>query len=80
MEYAWQVSLRAAQSETDLKKIQEKVIETESAIFLRTQELRASNDSRAERTAMEAALTELLRIKREKLKWPPVTPLPSSGA
>jgi hypothetical protein len=75
MDYTWQASLREAQSETDPKKLIEKLCEVEELIYTRSQEI--ANSKGEESAAMTAALQELLRIRSEKLGWPGVD---SSGA
>ena len=72
MDYpSWQRPLQEAWSESDVKIVEEKVFETEAAIFERSQELAASSNGDQEREAMKRGLAELLKIKTEKLKWPP---------
>jgi hypothetical protein len=68
MDYPWQAPLREAQSETDPKKLIEKLCEVEELIYARSQEIASSKGD--ESTAMNAALRELLRIRSEKLGWP----------
>jgi hypothetical protein len=66
----WEKPLREALSECDLRKLVEKVHETEAAMFIRWQELAATADGHLELAAMRRAADALLRIKTEKLKWP----------
>ncbi len=42
-------------------------------MFLRAQQLDASEAHRTERAAIEQAAEELLRIKTEKLGWPAIS-------
>jgi hypothetical protein len=67
---SWEGLVREARAERDLKKAREKVEEAETAMFLRAQELRNSNDGHVEMEAMRRAANEILRIKNEKLGWP----------
>jgi len=68
----WHVPLREAQAETDPRRIHEKVMEAESVIFKRSQELANASDGHAERVAIKQGLDELLRIKTETLNWPDI--------
>jgi hypothetical protein len=69
---SWQGPLRDAQQEDDPAKAREKVDQAETAIFFRGKELRNAPDGQAEREAMQRGIEELLRIKSEKLGWPPL--------
>lgn len=81
MDYpSWQMPLREAQTANDIEVVEKKVFEAEAAIFERTQELAESTDGDHEREAIERGLAELLKLKTEKLKWPPVFPDGSNGA
>jgi hypothetical protein len=72
LRFPWEKPLLEAQSETDLKKLAEKVEAAETAIFLRLSELSNSHDGEQELEALQRAARELLIIKNEKLKWPRV--------
>jgi hypothetical protein len=71
---SWQVPLREAQSQTDLETVHQKVMEAEGAMWIRMQELAASNDYQ-ESLAIERACRELLTIKTKKLGWPSIDPM-----
>jgi len=70
---AWQPEYRAALLEVDPKKLLELVHAAEGAIFNRLQELAQSSDSpdnKAERQAIQDALSNLRVLQREKLSFP----------
>jgi hypothetical protein len=70
---AWQNEYQAALLELDPKKLLERVHAAETAIFNRLQELAQSPnspDQKAERQAIEDALSGLKVIKRDKLDFP----------
>jgi hypothetical protein len=48
----------------------EHVLEAEGAIFVRLQELKSSQDHNRERAEIEEAVSDLLKIKTERLGWP----------
>lgn len=74
MEYpSWQKPLRSALLETDTKLLGEKVDAAEAALLLRSRELAVSADRYKELAMIEAAIQELLRIKRERLGWPAIS-------
>jgi hypothetical protein len=66
----WQREYKAAILELDPKKILERVQLAEAAIFNRLQAISVSQDSRAERQAIEDALGGLRVLKRESLGFP----------
>jgi hypothetical protein len=70
--FSWQQPLLDAQSETDLQKLTSKVEAAETAIFLRVSALSKSSDGQQELESLHQAAQDLLRIKTERLKWPPV--------
>jgi hypothetical protein len=72
LRFPWEKSLLEAQSETDLKKLAEKVDAAETVIFLRLSELSNSHGGEQELEALQRAARELLIIKNEKLGWPRV--------
>jgi hypothetical protein len=72
LRFPWEEPLLEAQSETDLKKLAEKVEAAETAIFLRLSELSNSHGGEQELEALQRAARELLTIKNEKLGWPRV--------
>jgi hypothetical protein len=49
------------------------ILAVEEAMFLRAQQLDASEAHRTERAAIEQAAEELLSIKTEKLGWPAIS-------
>ena len=66
----WQPEYQAALLELDRKQLTERVREAETAIFNRLQALSGSNNSHAEKQAIEDALGGLRVIKRETLGFP----------
>jgi hypothetical protein len=72
LRFPWEKPLLEAQSQSDLKKLSEKVEAAETAIFLRLSELSNSRDGQQELQALQRAARELLIIKHEKLRWPRV--------
>jgi hypothetical protein len=68
----WQSAYRSALRETDLTRLAELVVLAESAIFLRFQQLGDSPADQQERQAMQDAADNLLPIKTDKLKFPPI--------
>jgi hypothetical protein len=77
MFYPWWIVVQRAQQEHDRSKLHECVLKAEEAIFERTQQLHASGDEPAveeERRHLRTATSELLKIKTDRLKWPPVAP------
>jgi hypothetical protein len=66
----WQAEYQAALLELDPKQLLERVKAAETAIFNRLQVLSGSNNSRAERQAIEDALASLRVLKRESLGFP----------
>jgi hypothetical protein len=66
----WQPEYQAALLEFDPKQVIERVKEAETAIFNRLQVLSGSNDSHAERQAIEDALAGLRVVKRDNLGFP----------
>jgi len=66
----WQPEYQAALLEFDPKQVIERVKEAETAIFNRLQSLLGSDNSQAERLAIEDALVGLRVIKRENLGFP----------
>ena len=70
MSLPWLAPLEAAKTETDMEKVHQHVLEAESAIVRRTQEISEFGASDEERQAVDHALKELLAIKTKKLNWP----------
>jgi len=66
----WQRQYQAALMELDRKKLPERVLEAENAIFQRLQSLAVSRNGMAERQAIEDALGSLRVLKREQLDFP----------
>ena len=70
---AWQPEYKAALLELDPKKLRERVQAAEEAIFNRLQELAQNSNSqenKAERQAIEDALTNIRVLQRDKLGFP----------
>jgi len=70
---AWQKAYQAALLELDPKELLERVHAAQTAIFTRLQELAQSPnspDQKAERRAIEDALSGLRVMKRDKLDFP----------
>lgn len=72
--YPWLRVFQQAQEESELSQLHARVMDAESAILARLQELRSRDASdpeiRSESLEIRSALTGLLRIKTERLKWP----------
>jgi hypothetical protein len=68
----WRPVYESALRETDLTRLAVLVALAESAIFLRFQQLGDSRTDQEERQAMQDAADNLLPIKTEKLKFPPI--------
>ena len=66
----WQLEYQAALLELDPKQLIERVKAAETAIFNRLQLLSGSNNSHAERQAIEDALASLRVLKRDTLGFP----------
>jgi hypothetical protein len=66
----WQLEYQAALLELDPKQLMERVKAAETAIFNRLQVISGSNDSHAERQAIEDALAGLRVLKRDNLGFP----------
>lgn len=64
----WQKPYRAALEEFNPIKFSSLVLETETAMFLRLQELAASSDGHEEKQAIADASHELFSIKRDIFK------------
>jgi len=67
---AWEGPLTEALAETDTRRIADKVSLAEDAIFRRSRDIAPATDAEDERQAIQTALSDLLRIKTEKLGWP----------
>jgi hypothetical protein len=66
----WQKSLQEALAENDATKLQWKLEATETALFLRAQELAQSPDGIEEVEEIRKACREIARMQGERLKWP----------
>ena len=66
----WQQHYLVVLTETDRKKLTDRVTDAENAIFHRLQSLAGSADHHAERQAIEDALNALRVLKRETLDFP----------
>jgi hypothetical protein len=81
---SWEQTYQAALAENDREKLTGLVREVEMAIVRRRQELTSSaehplagiEENDKERAAMVLAAREILKIKTERLGWPPVTTSP----
>jgi hypothetical protein len=72
MGHEWRDSYRRALNEQDHSQLANVVIEAETAIFMRFQELAGTPDHHAERVDMQIAARDLLAIKIQKLGYPPL--------
>jgi hypothetical protein len=72
MRSSWEELYQAARVENDREKLTGLVGAVESAIVRRRQELTNVQENDKECEAMVAAAQEILKIKTEKLGWPPV--------
>jgi hypothetical protein len=72
--YQWIGAYQRAETEQDMSKLHECVMAVENMLFIRMQDLSAiehsSPEVKTELADIRAAVTGLLRIKTEKLKWP----------
>jgi hypothetical protein len=66
----WREAYRRTRNDQDSTKLVEHVLEAEGAIFVRLQELKSSQDHNRERAEIEEAVSDLLKIKTERLGWP----------
>lgn len=66
----WQQHYENAMLEVDPKKLHQKILNAETAIVQRMQELAKSTDSHAERSVISDAIRGLRVLKIEKLKFP----------
>jgi hypothetical protein len=67
---AWQREYHAALVEVDRRRLQQRVIKAEEAIFTRLQALIDTPNADVEHQAIENALASLRVLKRDKLGWP----------
>jgi hypothetical protein len=70
---SWKQIYLSLSRERDVKRLTEAVMAVEAAIYQRVQELNGSSDHSDERTEIEAANEELLKIKTQRLGWPDPT-------
>jgi hypothetical protein len=72
--HSWLCVVRQAEEEREPSHLHERVMEAEYAILERMRELRSCDVSDQQAAAefqdMRSALSNLLRIKTERLKWP----------
>jgi hypothetical protein len=68
----WQRLYEQAAAETDREKLTDIINRIEGAMIARAQEIAHSPNHWEERNAIAQASENLLIIKTEKLKWPPV--------
>jgi hypothetical protein len=71
---SWKAEYEKTIWESDQEKLLECIHATETALFLRWQELGNDSAANEERSAMNAAAADLLAIKLYKLGWPGLTP------
>jgi hypothetical protein len=76
---AWRELQQAALRESDSNRLHGLILAVEKAMFLRAQQLDASEAHRKERAAIDQAAEELLSIKTEKLGWPAISQKNSDG-
>ena len=69
---SWRETYQKTQRENDQTRLSDLVAATEAAMFIRLQELSNSAGHHNERRELEAATRSLLRVKTDKLGWPPV--------
>ncbi len=73
---SWLHLFRQVEQETDLSQLHQRVMEAEYAILERMREMRSDDatgpDAATEHHEMRAALDTLMRVKTERLKWPPL--------
>jgi hypothetical protein len=67
---SWRALHAAILTETDAANLQRLVYETETAIFLRLQELGRQPGNEDELRNLKTAAADLLAIKTQKLGWP----------
>ncbi|MGA8035168.1 MAG: hypothetical protein WA823_01185 [Candidatus Acidiferrales bacterium] len=67
---SWRNLYARVRMETDHSKLAELIQSVEAAMFARYPELTASSDHETERSEMQSASHNLLRIKTETLGWP----------
>jgi hypothetical protein len=76
--YSWSAVSQKAELETDPSKLQDLVIEAENIMFERSIELTDGGgggaDAEEELRSLRAAVSELLKIKTDRLKWPTFGP------
>lgn len=68
--FEWQRPLQEALLELDPETLKQKVVEAETAIFERLQELSSDHDSSEERQELLDATNTLRVLKKESLKYP----------
>jgi hypothetical protein len=67
---AWQILFHQVLAESDTGKLAEKIQELDAIMFKRLQQFRQDPQGRDERDALNAALSILRSIKRDKLGFP----------
>ena len=66
----WQEPYQDALLELDTEKLNQRILDAETAIFLRLQELTPDSDHHEERSAICDAISGLRVLKTEKLRFP----------
>jgi hypothetical protein len=66
----WQTLYTAAIYERDFSKLRMRIVEAETAIFSRIQDLAQDSDSNRERESIANALSSLRALQRNLLRWP----------
>ena len=65
----WRKLFQEMVSETDGRKLPERIAAVESAVFFRYQEVERSSDGAAERAALQGAIEVLLNLKNHKPRF-----------
>ena len=68
----WKKHYESAIQQPDLAETEKNVHLTEEAMFLRWQQLGGNPDHHSERLEMKRASANLLRLKTQRLAWPPL--------
>jgi hypothetical protein len=66
----WQQAYQDALLELDAEKLNQRILDAETAIFLRLQELTPDSDHHEERSAIFDAISGLRVLKTQKLGFP----------
>ena len=66
----WQQPYQDALLELDVENLNQRILDAETAIFLRLQELTPNSDHHEERSALDDAISGLRVLKTKKLGFP----------